>query len=189
MLDIDIKVGCTGIFNTQWGKSFYPDDLPDDWKLDYYANEFSIILLNSRDDNNYLSELDDSLSAGFHLLIIDNYFDINQGTINQRTIEKEIILNPNDSVIINAVCEFSQLNGFDSLSKAPINNNIAYCYQLNALLKPMELKVLIDFCIDDSDIEDDLENKPTDRIIYLFFDNNKYAIENARNMNILIQML
>lgn len=29
----------------QWQGSFYPDDLPTDWQLPYYANEFSTVLL------------------------------------------------------------------------------------------------------------------------------------------------
>ena len=28
-----------------WNQEFYPDDLPEDWRLSYYANEFPVVLV------------------------------------------------------------------------------------------------------------------------------------------------
>lgn len=37
----NIEVGARG-----WAcQDYYPDDLPEDWQLDYYANEFSVLLV------------------------------------------------------------------------------------------------------------------------------------------------
>jgi len=40
-----IKLGACGWNHAHWTRHFYPDDLPPDWRLSYYANEFSAVLL------------------------------------------------------------------------------------------------------------------------------------------------
>jgi len=39
-----IRVGVFGWEHEHWIGTFYPDDLPEDWRLSYYANEFSVVL-------------------------------------------------------------------------------------------------------------------------------------------------
>ncbi len=41
----DILIGARGWNHTSWQGSFYPDDLPEDWRLSYYANEFTTVLV------------------------------------------------------------------------------------------------------------------------------------------------
>jgi len=43
--DKTIRVGACGWDHIDWPGAFYPDDLPEDWRLSYYANEFSSILV------------------------------------------------------------------------------------------------------------------------------------------------
>ena len=43
--DNTIRVGTCGWDQLHWQGSFFPDDLPDDWRLSYYANEFSTVLV------------------------------------------------------------------------------------------------------------------------------------------------
>jgi hypothetical protein len=40
-----VIVGACGWDHTGWLGRFYPEDLPEDWRLSYYANEFSGVLL------------------------------------------------------------------------------------------------------------------------------------------------
>ena len=40
-----ISIATEDWLHAQWGKKFYPDDLPDEWRLSYYANEFEAALL------------------------------------------------------------------------------------------------------------------------------------------------
>ncbi|HED34387.1 MAG TPA: hypothetical protein ENJ08_09265 [Gammaproteobacteria bacterium] len=40
-----IRLGACGWNYPHWQAGFYPDDLPQDWRLSYYANEFSAVLL------------------------------------------------------------------------------------------------------------------------------------------------
>ncbi len=43
--DIGFIVGARGWDHDAWLGRFYPDDLPSDWRLGYYANEFSGVLV------------------------------------------------------------------------------------------------------------------------------------------------
>ncbi len=40
-----IRVGCYGWQWSQWVGKFYPEDLPEDWQLDFYANYFRTVLV------------------------------------------------------------------------------------------------------------------------------------------------
>jgi len=43
--DKSIIVGACDWDRPEWLSTFYPDDLPEDWRLSYYANEFSAVLV------------------------------------------------------------------------------------------------------------------------------------------------
>ncbi|MCB1863907.1 MAG: hypothetical protein KDG50_00625 [Chromatiales bacterium] len=43
-----VRVGALGWDEPEWRNGFYPDDLPEDWRLGYYANEFSTVLVPQR---------------------------------------------------------------------------------------------------------------------------------------------
>jgi len=43
--DKTIRVGACDWDQPQWLQGFYPQDLPEDWRLSYYANEFSAVLV------------------------------------------------------------------------------------------------------------------------------------------------
>ena len=40
-----LSVGARGWQHPGWRDNYYPDDLPEDWRLDFYANEFRQVLL------------------------------------------------------------------------------------------------------------------------------------------------
>ena len=40
-----ILIGANDWRHPQWLAGFYPDDLPEDWQLGYYSNEFPVVLL------------------------------------------------------------------------------------------------------------------------------------------------
>jgi len=39
----ELIVGAYGWDHVDWQGVFYPDDLPEDWRLTYYANEFKSV--------------------------------------------------------------------------------------------------------------------------------------------------
>ena len=40
-----LKIGARGWRHQQWLGTYYPDDLPEDWRLTYYANDFQTVLV------------------------------------------------------------------------------------------------------------------------------------------------
>jgi len=51
-----IFVGSRGVSHSAWCEGFYPDDLPLEWRLSYYSNEFSALLLLQDDIDSLSSE-------------------------------------------------------------------------------------------------------------------------------------
>ena len=45
----ELLIGARGWEHAAWQGSFYPDDLPEDWRLSYYANEFQTVLVPESD--------------------------------------------------------------------------------------------------------------------------------------------
>lgn len=44
-MDTAILIGARGWDNDEWVGGFYPDDLPDDWRLGYYSNRLRAVLV------------------------------------------------------------------------------------------------------------------------------------------------
>ncbi len=43
--DYPLLIGACGWFHAGWLDDYYPHDLPADWRLSYYANEFPVVLV------------------------------------------------------------------------------------------------------------------------------------------------
>ena len=43
-----VRIATLGWEFTSWNESYYPEDIPDDWKLAFYANDFSAVVLPER---------------------------------------------------------------------------------------------------------------------------------------------
>lgn len=44
-----ILVGATGWLHENWQGNFYPEDLPEDWYLGYYGNEFPVVQVTEKE--------------------------------------------------------------------------------------------------------------------------------------------
>ena len=71
----ELLIGAKGWNHENWQGQFYPDDIPDDWRLTYYANEFQTVLVPESDwvnsDNDsieqWLDDTDDSFVFYFEI--------------------------------------------------------------------------------------------------------------------------
>lgn len=61
-LNCDIDFGLSGLLNTSLLDNFYPPDLPSDWRLNFYGNEFNSLLINLSDVDIKLPLTSDSIS-------------------------------------------------------------------------------------------------------------------------------
>ena len=68
-----LRLGVRGWRHAHWMHSYYPDDLPEDWQLSYYANEFSSVLVpasyfvEAHDVAQWLEDVPDSFRFYFEL--------------------------------------------------------------------------------------------------------------------------
>lgn len=71
--DFRAAVGAFDWRHPHWYDSYYPDDLPADWRLAYYANDFTCVLLSESAwrmaDEVEWSEWRDEVSPGFRFLL------------------------------------------------------------------------------------------------------------------------
>ncbi|MDH3948949.1 MAG: DUF72 domain-containing protein [Gammaproteobacteria bacterium] len=47
--DYPLLIGACGWSHSSWVADFYPEDLPSDWRLSYYANEFPVVLVTAEE--------------------------------------------------------------------------------------------------------------------------------------------
>ncbi len=47
--DYPLLIGASGWFHSGWAADYYPEDLPSDWRLSYYANEFPVVLVTAEE--------------------------------------------------------------------------------------------------------------------------------------------
>ena len=58
-IEDSIRIGVCDWDHEHWLGTFYPDDLPEDWRLSYYANEFSAVLVPEDKWRSNLGNLDE----------------------------------------------------------------------------------------------------------------------------------
>lgn len=54
----NLQIGTLGWLHSDWVGGFYPDDMPQEWQLDYYSNAFRVVLVP---ENQWLSWSDEDL--------------------------------------------------------------------------------------------------------------------------------
>lgn len=85
----NIQVGTYGWNGESWSGEFYPDDLPEDWLLDYYSNAYRAVLVPESTWNSWSEEnLEDVLEAvegdfSFYFEVCDNVTDEKQGQLTR----------------------------------------------------------------------------------------------------------
>ncbi|GMR07944.1 MAG: hypothetical protein BMS9Abin26_0949 [Gammaproteobacteria bacterium] len=65
----DIIIASWGWDFTQWTPGFYPDDLPDDWRLAYYSNEFRVVVIPGET----LAQADEESIEGWAEAVADDF--------------------------------------------------------------------------------------------------------------------
>ena len=85
-----------------WADSFYPEDLPLDWRFSYYSNEFKSVVLPSQDlmhaDLEEVSQWLEDCDEDFRFLVeLDNTVDFSQRSLHA---EKLKMLEPQIGALI-----------------------------------------------------------------------------------------
>lgn len=60
---MNITIAVNDFQQENWGKQFFPEDLPQEWRFDYYSNEFDSIFLSKLNQQNIgKTQIDEWLS-------------------------------------------------------------------------------------------------------------------------------
>lgn len=75
-----ITIAVCGFQHENWEKQFFPDNLPEDWRFDYYSNEFDSVLLSEVDllseKRQWLNEIMSEAADSFLFVIeVSDVFD------------------------------------------------------------------------------------------------------------------
>ncbi|RDH81365.1 MAG: hypothetical protein DIZ80_14840 [endosymbiont of Galathealinum brachiosum] len=82
--DKTIRVGACDWDHAHWQGSFYPDDLPVDWRLTYYANEYSAVLVPEskwRSKEADFEQWADDVPEGFRFYFLTSRADEEDGSV------------------------------------------------------------------------------------------------------------
>lgn len=82
-----IELVPTKVFSERWSSSYFPDDMPPEWRLDYYFNEFRSVYFSQQQfdalDEESLESLFEALGAGVQI-IADAGWDDSRFTASHR---------------------------------------------------------------------------------------------------------
>ena len=80
----NIHVGAYGWDNESWQRNYYPEDLPKDWRLDFYANSYRVTLVPETEwlswDNEQIEETEDAVEGAFYF-----YFEVLLSSLQPRS--------------------------------------------------------------------------------------------------------
>lgn len=80
----NLRVGALGWDHAGWQNTFYPDDLPADWHLGFYANEFNAVLVPEPQWRANLHELE-----GWQSEVPDNFrFYLQMARLDEVEVEQ-----------------------------------------------------------------------------------------------------
>ncbi len=97
-----ILIGANGWLHPAWQTWFYPDDLPDDWLLAYYSNDFPVVLMPAAYWQTSMNDIQDCLEdSSDHFRIVCE-------------VPPGLLQKPNDEVV-NAINDF--INGLSILGE------------------------------------------------------------------------
>lgn len=196
-----LNFGLSGLTSRTLSKHFYPDDIPEDWLLDYYSNEFHVILLapeeltsDSIDKAGSMSfdafmEQVKALSEEFSESEFRIILDVSKLQQEQLEVLQTVIDDDDNTVFELFERRSAELINKDefhfvlewgmSLSKRRIS---VYCVSEQSSLSAEQLKNMIEF------IRVHSQQKAVDLVSVIFLD-DIHALEHCRNAMILESMM
>jgi len=183
---MQILIGACGWQHEQWQGQFYPDDLPLDWRLPYYTNEFETLLVpyemwSESELEEIESWLDDIPE------IFDLFFEVDLGLCNENV--KKML---SHEIFRYRQVKFTSKSPVQCLEKCnmqhgAIVNNVSTdekialirCSSQN-VIKPDEIRQLIEKAKDDYRECDN---------VFLFFDQALLDMNILNNAKIIVDLL
>lgn len=153
-----ILIGTAGWRHLQWGNEvFYPEDLPEDWYLSFYANEFSIALVPEKQwqdlkaTEQIVVEINEQATPGFKCIF---ELDLTRHLAGDLTLQKELAVRVAtlsqiesyvSGLLVSAdIAAFNRKDFTDEIIS--LNNHFKVCIELKDATEESDLTELIAFC-------------------------------------------
>ncbi len=206
---LQLHFGLSGLSSLPMREGFFPEDLPEDWRLSYYSNEFQLLLISLSDINAYpsssieeiieqLEQFTDELEEDFLLLLdVSPLLETSQDALKQ--MQKKEKMNT----------YFINVNKMSTIERIPCSEYGQYVFlddfevTVNESVEKQEMGLL---CLvkHQQEGEQKIEAKALKTLIeqvqaYAFsknygfvnviFSSSQYALENCRNAILLESMM
>jgi hypothetical protein len=191
-----IHFGLSGLQNIALRTGFYPQDIPEDWLLDYYSNEFPLILIQANDlafcndelqnGGSFMDALqtlaEDVADSALKVLFNTDGMDAN-GQDNDTLKKLQQISTGNLSFLSLNRETVVSIDKFDvSASGGPLNGDYYLCLEINERLEARVIRQLIE------SLRKQAEHSQWETLYVLFMDDTN-ALENCRNATMLEYMM
>lgn len=189
----EIKVMCCGWNHSLWAESFFPEDIPADWRLDFYSNEFSELYLSSAEqiDDDFYCAMEESLCEEFLIFLPQATLSENQFLREWNKKEEN-----RDNIFLQAISHIREVSDYENLAQAKladspiapavVKNQCLYIYHCDEPLSPKALRHLAEFLLQQVKIQ--FPDK-SESIIYLAFSDSSHTVVNCQNLQLLSHML
>jgi len=88
---VELRIGTFGWQHHHWLGSFYPDDLPEAWQLDYFSNVCRVVLVPQSEWQYWspaeVQAIAESIESGFDIYLALDH-DLDNGLENPKTVAK-----------------------------------------------------------------------------------------------------
>jgi len=202
-LNCDIRFGISGLRNPSLTENFYPSDIPEDWLLDYYRNEFSLIFMEISELTSHLGNIQQSDTiladainelyediVGEDFVVLLNVSELAEKRVEQllEEIFPEAANEDKTLFLINfkngAVVEspaFAIPLKWQKFSREG-NNDLLYYITAEQAIEPVMLKEMIEQIREHARLEET-------EVANVIFSSAQHALENCRNAILIESMM
>ncbi|RUM93265.1 MAG: hypothetical protein DSZ27_00455 [Thiomicrospira sp.] len=103
----NLIIGTQGWESESWLDSFYPEDMPEDWRLDYYSNFFECVLVEESVWRSWseemLEELADMLEGESFWFFLELVSEFNEQSVHQLQKIKQILQDQASGIILKNI--------------------------------------------------------------------------------------
>lgn len=203
----NLTVGAFGWQHSAWQDTYYPEDLPEDWQLDFYSHHFNVVLVPESEweqaSEGDIEQWTEDVSEGFEFLFAVSQASINEAVIKQLGLVKQITAQYFAGIVVTpSQDKFSEsdVRLLNTLSPVYIDDTgasasgLLSCWRQGA---PVENAVTGFISLKKTDtlrdvracIEAFLAQGADQQKTYLIFEGDSPSIKTMQDSQIVIQML
>jgi len=202
-----IAVGAHGWQHPEWRDNYFPEDLPDDWQLDYYSHHFKVVLvpvsewLQAGEDE--IAQWVKDVKEGFHFLFALEEQPCTAGLLEQLTLIRQITTVHFAGIVAKSPLVLTDNRQVEALKTlAPVylddteytGNEYAACWRKDSMVENAvvgfisadqatsirEIRILVEAFLAQSGQQDEL---------YLIFEGASPSTKMMQDTDVVVQML